>query len=236
VIEIISHSIHNEKMSKPSQTPSNKKVRNESSPRFKTEVGAPTARQTLLRVAKHEFAQKGLSGTSIRDIARAAKMNSSQISYYFEGKEGLYRACIEDIAEGRLLIAGQILVPPSSAEEYRVRLKLFAENLFSYFIEDRDTGLIIIREYDRIHSPAEKVFKGYFGQLFDYLIAFFKTAKAQKYTSLVGDPLTLTSLYFGMLMSELRLDHIKHSLYKRTLRDTGEREKVIKQIVELMVG
>jgi len=192
------------------------------------------ARDILLREAKHLFAQRGLSGTSIRDIARAAKMNSSQISYYFAGKEGLYQACIQDIAEGRIGMAAQILVPPASSEEYRIRLQLFADNLISYFLEDRDTGLIIIREYDRIHSPAEQVFKTYFGKLFELLIAFFKTAQDKKLTPLIGDPLVLTSLYFGMLVSELRLDHIKHGLYRRTLRDAKERQIVIEHIIRLL--
>ena len=46
-----------------------------------------SARKQLLDAARALFARRGLSGTSIRDIAQAAKVNSSMISYYFESKE-----------------------------------------------------------------------------------------------------------------------------------------------------
>jgi AcrR family transcriptional regulator len=198
-----------------------------------------SARDILLVAARRLFARKGLSGTTIRDIALEAKMNSSQISYYFENKEGLYRACVQDIAEDRIRIAEQILIPPQSAEEYRVRLQLFADNLFNYFLEDRDTGLIIIREYDRMHSPAEKVFKNYFSQLFDLLINFFRRAITKGFTTNrglaadKGDPLIITSLFFGTLISELRFDHIKEGLFKRSLRHAEERKIVTEHIVNL---
>lgn len=41
------------------------------------------------------FAQKGFVAVSIREIADAAQVNSSAISYYFKGKEGLYQAVLE---------------------------------------------------------------------------------------------------------------------------------------------
>lgn len=194
-----------------------------------------SGREGLLRAARHLFALRGLSGTSIRDIAKHAKTNSSQISYYFGSKEALYRACLVDIAENRLVIARQILIPPSSKQEYLVRLRLFAENLLQYFIEDRDTGLIIIREYDRIHSPAEDVFRMYFSSLFDLLIDFFKAAQKNKLTRLkASEPITIASLFFSMLTNELRIDHLRERLYKRSLHKLSYRESVIDQIIEML--
>lgn len=192
-------------------------------------------REGLLRAARHLFALRGLSGTSIRDIAKEAKTNSSQISYYFKNKEGLYRACLVDIATNRLEVANQILIPPRSREEYLVRLRMFAENLINYFSEDRDTGLIIIREYDRLHSPAEDVFRTYFSSLFDLLIEFFRVAQKNRLTRLsASEPLTIASLFFSMLTNELRIDHLRERLYRRTLRDQAYRMALIDQIVEMM--
>lgn len=53
-----------------------------------------TAYELLLNAATPIFATRGLHGTRIRDVARVAGMNASQISYHFGGKEGLYRAVI----------------------------------------------------------------------------------------------------------------------------------------------
>lgn len=201
-----------------------------------TDALPSSARDILLLAAKRLFAQKGLSGTSIRDIALAAHMNSSQISYYFDSKEGLYRACIQSIAEERILIAEQILLPPTSREEFRVRLRLFVDNLFAHFLEDRDTGLIIIREFDRMNSPAAKIFKSYFARLYEMLIVFFRVSTEQKFMRSFqspADPLTLTSLFFGSILNELRFDHLKEDLFSRSLKNSDERKSVSETIVDL---
>lgn len=50
---------------------------------------------TLIAAATPLFAQKGFTAVTIREIADAAQINSSAISYYFGSKEGLYQAIIE---------------------------------------------------------------------------------------------------------------------------------------------
>jgi AcrR family transcriptional regulator len=199
----------------------------------KARTRASKARDVLLQAAKHMFARKGLSGTTIRDIADEAGMNSAQISYYFASKEGLYRACLEDIGETELKMATQILTHPRSREEFRIRLHLFAENMINQFLEDRDAGLIIIREYDRTHSPAEDIFKKHFLGLLDIITAFFKAAQKKGYVTDNSDPFILMNLFFGMIVGELRLDHMKEAAYGRTLKKEGERKKVLAHIVAL---
>src|SRR5580704_7033813 len=81
--------------------------------------GDTSADRQLLMAARGLFARKGLSGTSIRDIAEAAQLNSSLISYYFKSKEGLYRACIEEIAQSSLEMTRKVLQPAANETEYR---------------------------------------------------------------------------------------------------------------------
>ncbi len=49
-------------------------------------------RERILQAALEEFAAKGFAGARVHDIAAAAGVNKQLISYYFGGKEGLYRA------------------------------------------------------------------------------------------------------------------------------------------------
>lgn len=49
----------------------------------------------LLEIAAGLFARKGFAAVSIREIALAAGVNSALISYYFNGKQGLYKAVLE---------------------------------------------------------------------------------------------------------------------------------------------
>ncbi|PZX94768.1 TetR/AcrR family transcriptional regulator [Flavobacterium aquariorum] len=48
----------------------------------------------ILGVAEKLFAEKGFDGTSIRDIAKEAKINIAMVSYYFGSKEQLLEAII----------------------------------------------------------------------------------------------------------------------------------------------
>ena len=48
----------------------------------------------ILEVAETLFAEKGFDGTSIRDIAKEAKINIAMVSYYFGSKERLLESLI----------------------------------------------------------------------------------------------------------------------------------------------
>jgi len=48
----------------------------------------------ILQVAEELFAEKGFDGTSIREIAKKAKINIAMVSYYFGSKEKLLESLI----------------------------------------------------------------------------------------------------------------------------------------------
>ncbi|MCB0385839.1 MAG: hypothetical protein KDD43_10645, partial [Bdellovibrionales bacterium] len=98
------------------------------------------------------------------------------------------------------------------------------------------TGLIVIREYDRINSPAEKVFMENFLKLFEMIIQFFRDAQKKNFAPLKSDPFTLASLFFGALTSQLRLDHIKEKTYGRSLKRADERTKLCAHLVALFAN
>lgn len=51
--------------------------------------------ENILFAAEKLFAEKGFEGTSTREIAKAAQVNISMISYYFGSKEKLYEKLME---------------------------------------------------------------------------------------------------------------------------------------------
>jgi len=55
------------------------------------------AKARLLKAAVYLFAEKGLKGATVREIAKAAGQNVAAIAYYFGSKEKLYEAIIEGI-------------------------------------------------------------------------------------------------------------------------------------------
>jgi len=59
-------------------------------------VADKDCRENIIASAVPLFAAKGLNGVSVRELAGAAGVNLSMISYYFGGKEGLYAAVLAD--------------------------------------------------------------------------------------------------------------------------------------------
>jgi AcrR family transcriptional regulator len=58
--------------------------------------------QRLIAAAAEVFARHGYAGTRVREIVRAADVNLASVNYYFGGKEGLYAATLQQLAEERL--------------------------------------------------------------------------------------------------------------------------------------
>jgi AcrR family transcriptional regulator len=56
------------------------------------------AKARLLEAGLRVFAEKGLKGATVREIAGNAGQNVAAIAYYFGNKERLYRAIVESIA------------------------------------------------------------------------------------------------------------------------------------------
>lgn len=53
-------------------------------------------KQSIISTATRLFAERGLNGVSIRELSTAAGVSISMISYYFEGKEGLYSSVLQE--------------------------------------------------------------------------------------------------------------------------------------------
>jgi AcrR family transcriptional regulator len=56
-------------------------------------------RLRIIHAAMELFGERGFAAASTREIAARAGVNAPALQYYFENKEGVYRACAEHIAE-----------------------------------------------------------------------------------------------------------------------------------------
>lgn len=68
--------------------------------RHKTESGYQRGEETrarIIRAAVALFGEKGFDGVSTREIAAEAAVPAPSLQYYFENKEGLYAACLDQI-------------------------------------------------------------------------------------------------------------------------------------------
>lgn len=175
-------------------------------------VTAPTSeasKERLLKSAITVFAQKGFSGTTVKDIADASQLNVGLVSYYFDGKEGLFRACLEEFSEERLGIASGILTPPESPEDFRVKLKAWGEQVFQCFLENRDIINVVHKEIESDLPMVQEVLKGTVLRLFENLVEFFKAAQKSKIIRQDLDPLLVAATFHGSYIQMVRSEKIR---------------------------
>ncbi|MFM6852546.1 MAG: TetR/AcrR family transcriptional regulator [Sphingopyxis sp.] len=86
---------------------------------------ADQTRGNIIEAAMAEFADKGLAGARVDEIARQTETSKHMIYYYFTSKEGLYRAALEHTYQN-FRVAEQAIdyaaLPPLAALESLVGL------------------------------------------------------------------------------------------------------------------
>src|SRR6476469_8589912 len=126
-------------------------------------------RSLLLDAASPLFRERGLSGTSIADIATAANAFPSQITYYFRSKEALFVecACRELLYLARA--TEQAALKARSPREYTHALveTVTATDSVAFFAEGltltrrrQDLAPLVERTIERLHSEGARAYAG----------------------------------------------------------------------------
>ncbi len=118
------------------------------------EGGYARGEQTRLRIIETAiplFGRLGYDNTSTREIAADAGVNPPALQYYFDGKEGLYRACAEHIAE----LVSEILEPELDRAERLLREREPAQALIEGYcgIVEAMGELLLCRPEAQAWSP-----------------------------------------------------------------------------------
>ncbi|GAA2422179.1 TetR/AcrR family transcriptional regulator [Actinomadura vinacea] len=100
-------------------------------------------REQLLNIGRTLFAERGLDGTSVEEIAAAAGVSKPVVYEHFGGKEGLYAVVVDREFE-RLL--GLVTEALSSAIHYRGKLEKAALALLEYIETNPDGFRILVRD------------------------------------------------------------------------------------------
>lgn len=95
--------------------------------RFESEQKA-----SLLDAAVRVFGDKGYKGATIRNLGRAAKVNSALLYYYYENKHKLFTESIRMIIQGLL---DRFSRSPQPFAGPRDRLTYLVETIFDYYTE-----------------------------------------------------------------------------------------------------
>jgi AcrR family transcriptional regulator len=132
------------------------------------------AHDRLLEVAVREFGQKGLEGASTRGIAAAAGTAMSSITYHYGGKEGLYLAAADYIAqqmEGVAQFSDDASLP-DMPEAAREALQTILGRLIDKLVSKQTTpwSMFIMREQMNPTEAFDRIYAGPMGRSMDLLV------------------------------------------------------------------
>jgi len=132
------------------------------------------SRAAILKAAVCEFAQEGVAGARIDAIARSAKVNKALLYYYFEDKEALYRAVLDQVFGG---VRAAIHNALSQELAPRERLAGYVCAHFDYIAANPLYPRIVQAEFlraGRDPSRLERIAKQYFRPVFLEISALLK--------------------------------------------------------------
>lgn len=197
--------------------------------------GSPKAstdsRMCLLQAAKRIFGCKGFEGATVKDLADEAGVNVSLVSYHFGGKEGLYKTSIESFALERVEVAERILAPASTKEEFKLRLKLFAEDMIDIQAKESDACQLVMRSMDTLDPIALEVFTKVFQRIFRAFQNFVEKARQAGFLKQDLDTEIVAGIMFGSLVHQLRAQKLIKALGSRSLDEPQHKANFIEHWV-----
>ena len=146
-------------------------------------------REQLLDVGRRLFAERGLDGTSIEEIATRAGVSKPVVYEHFGGKEGLYAVVVDREVERFLAMATDLLQGEDTMEKFEAA----AVELLRYIEDNSDGFRILVRD----SHPASG--SGTFASLISDIAGQVEYILADFLSSRGHDP-KLAPLYAQMLV------------------------------------
>jgi AcrR family transcriptional regulator len=113
-------------------------------------VQSGDTRTEILDVATAEFAEHGLSGSRVDEIAECTRTSKRMIYYHFKSKDGLYRAVLERMYEGIRTLDSQVDVDSLSPRE---AIRRITEITFDHHSDDPQfVRLVVVENIHQAHS------------------------------------------------------------------------------------
>ena len=200
------------------------------------------SKNKLLKTAFELFALRGMDGVSTREIVRRAGVNIHAISYYFGGKEGLYKAVIDYLFDFMKEESGSFI----HLEEYLRALDGAGreeawELLFKVIGEFADFGFVPKNKYVALFLTREEFYPSkYGGKFFERLtwpLQDFMTKCISKITGMEENDRKAVLLCHMITAQTLVLGRKRNALLKdfKMKSVDGETSLLIKQMLRVNI-
>lgn len=193
-------------------------------------------REQILQTAFDLFSHKGFSGTTTKDIARAAGVSEAMVFKHFSSKDELYGAlleakkCHEGLTEFPWENNQALIDAMKEKDDFGVFYN-FALQALNKHQEDIAFMRMIFYSALEEHEMAEKFFKDFVGEIYNFLGAYIKQRQKDRIFRKIN-PKIVVRAFMGMM--------IHHSLNnilwdkKRALLDIPN-EEAAKNFAEIIL-
>jgi AcrR family transcriptional regulator len=179
-----------------------------------------STRQAILDAAVSEFWEHGYRGASVRKICTRAGASSNAITYHFGSKEKLYQEILDQfvalqLEQARMALVGELRSP----EEFKVRLEMFLMQLLGAYLENRESLMIVLREFEQFVPEGNDFVIGDPVNINHALSDFIQTAKELGYVREDLDTSIVAGTLLDRLISQARYAHSHKQLFNVTSLD-----------------
>jgi TetR/AcrR family transcriptional regulator len=113
--------------------------------------------RALLEVSLELFVRRGYAGTTVRDIARAAKVSPGLMFHYFPSKDALLQAHVKLIADGIQSVGHQLVSSTQPVDTFRAVAHATLESLNQAFSRNLFLLANQVLSLDSIPSAAKRM-------------------------------------------------------------------------------
>jgi AcrR family transcriptional regulator len=171
-------------------------------------------RQSILDAAIAEFWEHGYRGASVREICKRAGTSSNAITYHFGSKKKLYQAILDRFVALQLEHTHTALSAEiRSQEEFEIRLEMFMLQLLQAYLENRESLLIILREFEQLETGGDDNAIRHLIDINHALSDFVRKAKDQGLVDKSVDPDIVSGTLLDRLINQARYAHTHMQLF-----------------------
>jgi AcrR family transcriptional regulator len=105
--------------------------------------------EAILQAATQLFSQKGINGTTTREIADLAKVNIAALHYHWGGKEDLLKAVYQKVIEELMGLVAKIFENP--AAHLKENIETHLGHFHDFFIQNAEYARILL--YGDLEKP-----------------------------------------------------------------------------------
>ncbi|HYA88755.1 MAG TPA: TetR/AcrR family transcriptional regulator [Nitrospirota bacterium] len=149
-------------------------------------------RVQILAAARRVFAQRGLDGTSVREVAYTARVNNAMIYYHFKDKDALYRAVLSDSFSTLIDIWNDPIF--TSKTSVRRKIQKYVESFIHFQIGNEDLRRIMAMEFAGSSRNITWICEHYFADNYAGLVKLLREGMKSGELKKFDPSLAVTSL------------------------------------------